>query len=157
MCGAEALLSCPDLVETLLSLLDHVSSVALSRTCSAALAAQRAAIRANPLLLAAAARNADRAFTKTALMGWFALTSTEADALPRTRHHRRGGGYYYLYRDAAFDRAAAVIGARDGLWAERRARRRPWPAAAEPKRPRAWVGGGIASKYRVHSVVLQIS
>lgn len=141
----EVLLSCPDLVETLLCHIDHASSVALGRTCSAARTAQRAAIRANPLLLAAAARNADRALTKTTLMGWFALTSREADALPRAVYARRrpGGGCYYLYRDDAFDRAATVVAARDGMWAERLDRRQSWAKAGELKRPPP-AGGGIA-------------
>ena len=139
----EALMSCPDLVETLLRHLDHVSSVALSRTCSAARTAQRAAIRANPSLLAAAARNADRALTKTALMGWFALTSCEADALPRAMYARTrpGGGFYYLYRDDAFDGATAVVAARGGTWAERLDRRRSWAKKIELKRP--WASGGL--------------
>ena len=46
-------------------------------------------------------------------MGWFALTSREADALPRAMYARRrpGGGFYYLYRADAFDRAATVVAA----------------------------------------------
>ena len=132
----EALLSCPDLVETLIRHLDHTSSVALNRTCSAARTAQRAAIRSNPSLLAAAARNADRALTKTALMGWFALTSCEADALPRAMYARTrpGGGFYYLYSDDAFDHAATVVAARGGMWAERIDRRRSWAKTNELKR-----------------------
>ena len=140
----ESLLACPDLVETLLRHLDHVSIVALSRTCSAARTAQRAAIRASPSLLAAAARNADRALTKTALMGWFALTSCEADALPRAMYARTrpGGGFYYLYRDDAFDGATAVVAARGGTWAERLDRRRSWAKKNELKRP-PWASGGL--------------
>ena len=112
----------------------------------AARAAQRAAIRASPSLLAAAARNADRALTKTALMGWFALTSSEADALPRAKYARArpGGGFYYLYRADAFDRAAEVVAARDGMWASRLDRRRSWAKTNELKRPRrGWVKASV--------------
>ena len=65
----------------------------------------RAAIRGAPDLLVRAACNAG-ALTKTQLMGWFALTSLEADALPRSQYMRlRGPGFYFLYRAAAFDQA----------------------------------------------------
>jgi hypothetical protein len=66
-------------------------------------------------------------------MGWFALTSREADALPRAMYARRrpGGGFYYLYRADAFDRAATVVAARDGMWAEWLDRRRSWAKAGE--------------------------
>ena len=51
------------------------------------------------------ARNAG-ALTKSQLIGWFGLTSLEADALPRSQYVRlRGPGFYFLYRAAAFDRA----------------------------------------------------
>ena len=49
-----------------------------------------------------AADNA-RALTKTELMGWFALSSAEANALPRSQYvGRAGGGFYFLYRQPAF-------------------------------------------------------
>ena len=41
--------------------------------------------------------------TKGAFMKLFALTSKEADALPRTSHRRYGGGSYFLYRGDAVD------------------------------------------------------
>ena len=46
--------------------------------------------------------------TKAALMRLFALTSHDADALPRTAHARRGGGRYFLYREPAVH---ALLGA----------------------------------------------
>ena len=95
----------------------------LERTC----AAERAAVRARPALLALAARNGGRAFTKSALMHWFALTSCEADTLPRSMHARTrpGGGFYFLYHDSAFGGAVALLSARRSTWAKRRASRQP--------------------------------
>ena len=41
--------------------------------------------------------------TKSAFMKLFAVTTKEADLLPRTTHRRYGGGSYYLYRKDAVD------------------------------------------------------
>ena len=46
--------------------------------------------------------------TKAALMRLFALSSHDADALPRTSHARHGGGHFFLYREPAVD---ALLGA----------------------------------------------
>ena len=102
---AEAVLESQDLMSLIMEHLDPTSIVALSRVSSDARAAVRAAIRGTPDLLVKGARNAG-ALTKTQLMGWFALTSLEADALPRSQYMRlRGPGFYFLYRAAAFDQA----------------------------------------------------
>ena len=95
-----------DLAVLVLGGLDPASMVALGRVSRNVRAARDAAISAAPRLLVQAAENAG-ALTKTHLMGWFALTSAEADALPRARYMRRGGGYYFLYRQSAFEQ---VIG-----------------------------------------------
>jgi hypothetical protein len=85
--------------------LDPTSIVALGRVSRNAHTALRAAIRGAPNLLVRVARNAG-ALTKSQLIGWFGLTSLEADALPRSQYVRlRGPGFYFLYRAAAFDRA----------------------------------------------------
>ena len=41
--------------------------------------------------------------TKGAFMKLFAVSSSAADALPRTTHKRYGGGNYFLYRQDAVD------------------------------------------------------
>ena len=41
--------------------------------------------------------------TKGAFMKLFAVSSSAADALPRTTHKRYGGGQYFLYRQDAVD------------------------------------------------------
>ena len=48
--------------------------------------------------------------TKGAFMKLFALTSKEADALPRSSHRRYGGGSYFLYRGDAVDAVLAAGG-----------------------------------------------
>ena len=96
------LLESTDVATLVLGHLDTTSMVALGRTSRGVRAAQRFAIRNSPQLLVAAASNG-YALTKGQLMGWFALCSTEADQLPRTRHKRRAGGYYFLYRQRAFE------------------------------------------------------
>jgi len=101
----KAVLESEDLMSLIMEHLDPTSIVALSRVSRNARIALRAAIRGTPDLLVKAACNAG-ALTKTQLMGWFALTSFEADALPRSQYMRlRGPGFYFLYRAAAFDQA----------------------------------------------------
>jgi hypothetical protein len=56
--------------------------------------------------------------TKRALMGLLALSSQEADRLPRATKPRRGGGVMYLYPVAAVDRAWEVVGGADA-WRSR--------------------------------------
>ena len=102
---AEAILESEDLMSLIMEHLDPTSIVALGRVSRSARTGLRAAIRGAPDLLVRAACNAG-ALTKTQLMGWFALTSPEADALPRSQYVRlRGHGFYFLYRAAAFDQA----------------------------------------------------
>ena len=101
----EVVLESEDLMRLIVEHLDPTSIVALGRVSRDARTALRAAIRGAPDLLVRAACNAC-ALTKTQLMGWFALTSAEADALPRSQYVRlRGSGFYFLYRAAAFDQA----------------------------------------------------
>ena len=97
-----------------------------------------------------AARRAEY-LTKRALMGLLALSSQEADRLPRATKPRRGGGVMYLYPVAAVDRGWEVVGGA-AAWRlrlrersiEQRAietvfgtelRELRWPA---PKRVRLW-------------------
>ena len=102
---AEAILESEDLMSLVVVYIDPTSIVALGRVCRNARTGLRAAIRGTPDLLVKVACNAG-ALTKTQLMGWFALTSPEADALPRSQYVRlRGPGFYFLYRAAAFDQA----------------------------------------------------
>ena len=69
--------------------------------------------------------------TKSALMKLFAISSQEADALPRSAHKRFGGGSYYLYQINAIDTLLANKGMEE--WRRRlhnRGRRpciSPWP------------------------------
>jgi len=107
--SACVVLESDDLASLVTEHLDHTSIVALGRVSQGVRSALRSAIRGSPHLLARAARNAG-ALTKTQLMGLFALTSAEADALPRSQYVRlRGPGFYYLYRGAAFEHALAVL------------------------------------------------
>ena len=101
----EAVFKSEDLTGLILERLDPRSIIALGRVSRNTRTAQRAAICGAPNLLVTAARNMG-AMTKTQLTGWFALTSLEADILPRSQYVRlRGAGYYFLYRAAAFDEA----------------------------------------------------
>eukprot|EP00964_Phaeocystis_antarctica_P129130 scaffold92998_cov61-Phaeocystis_antarctica.AAC.2 len=102
-----ALLESTDVATLVLGHLDTTSMVALGRTSRGVRAAQRFTIRNSPQLLVAAASNG-YALTKGQLTGWFALSSTEADQLPRTRHKRRAGGHYFLYRQPAFEGVLGV-------------------------------------------------
>ena len=140
-----------DLIGVVLGHLDPMSIVALGCINRGVRAAQRVALRGDPRLLVQAAENA-RSLTKTQMMGWFALRSAEADALPRSQYVRRrcSGGFYYLYRQPAFARvlwgdAPLLTGIAE--WEARlrtrregadtlacRRRKRPAPAWAAPTR-----------------------
>ena len=127
---AEAILEGEDLMSLVVVYLDPTSIVALGRVSRNARTGLRAAIRGAPDLLVRAACNAG-ALTKTQLMGWFALTSPEADALPRSQYMRlRGPGFYFLYRAAAFDQALDDCLGSAKEW-EARLRARGSAAAAE--------------------------
>ena len=127
---AEAILEGEDLMSLIMEPLAPTSIVALGRVCRNARTGLRAAIRGTPDLLVKGARNAG-ALTKTQLMGWFALTSLEADALPRSQYVRlRGPGFYFLYRAAAFDQALDGCLGSAKEW-EARLRARGSAAAAE--------------------------
>ena len=119
----EVVLESDDLTVLIVAYLDPASIVALGCVSHSVRTALRAAIRGTPNLLVRAACNAG-ALTKTQLMGWFALTSIEADALPRSQYVRlRGSGFYFLYRAAAFDQALAnFLGSVDEWEARLRAR-----------------------------------
>ena len=94
-----------DLTSIVAEYLEPASIVALGRVSRDVRTAMHTAIRGNPRLLVRAAHNAG-SLTKAQLIGWFALTSLEADALPRSQYVRlRGQGFYFLYRAAAFDQA----------------------------------------------------
>jgi len=103
--AVSAVLESEDVTSLIVEYLDPTSIVALGRVSRDVRTAMRAAIRGAPNLLVCVARNAG-ALTKSQLIGWFALTSLEADALPRSQYVRlQGPGFYFLYRAAAFDRA----------------------------------------------------
>jgi len=55
--------------------------------------------------------------TKGAFMKLFAITSKEADGLPRSSHKRWGGGSYFLYRGDAVDAVLAAGGIKE--WQKR--------------------------------------
>ena len=105
--AVRAVLESEDIASLIAEYLDPTSIVALGRVSRDVRAALRTAIRGAPSLLVRAAGNTG-ALTKTQLMGFLALTSAEADALPRSQYVRlRGSGFYFLYRAAAFDQALA--------------------------------------------------
>ena len=127
---AEAVLESEDLMSLIVEYLNPTSIVALSRVSRDARTGLRVAIRGTPALLVQAACNAG-ALTKTQLMGWFALTSLETDALPRSQYVRlQGPGFYFLYRAAAFDQALDDCLGSAKEW-EARLRARGSAAAAE--------------------------
>ena len=74
--------------------------------------------------------------TKGALMKLFAVSSSTADALPRTTHKRYGGGHYFLYRQDAVDAILADGGM--ATWRDRLSARAAtrqfvaWPPAQPP-------------------------
>jgi hypothetical protein len=120
------LCSCADVYECILRELDPQSAIALSQTCSAAYKLYHAVLDTSPSLLATVASNADRALTKSAIMGWFALTSSEASGIHHAVYLRRAGGVYFLYSGDAFRQAAATVGRQwPGRVALRRARSTP--------------------------------
>ena len=120
--SACVVLESDDLASLVTEHLDHTSIVALGRVSQGVRSALRSAIRGAPHLLARAARAAGT-LTKTQLTGFLALTSAEADALPRSQYVRlRGPGFYYLYRGVAFDHALAVLGSANEWEARLRAR-----------------------------------
>ena len=132
-----------DLASLIAEHLDPTSIVALSRVSRDVRAALRAAIRGAPSLLVRAACNSG-ALTKTQLMGWFALTSVEADTLPRSQYVRlRGSGFYFLYRTAAFGQALAdFLGSAEEWEARLRARgtiATPHGGSVGRKRSPSWV------------------
>ena len=126
---ARVVLESVDLASLVAEHLDPTAIVALGRVSRDVRSSVRSVIRGAPRLLALAARNAG-ALTKTQLMGFLALTSAEADALPRSQYARlRGRGFYFLYRDDAFDHALAILGSADEWEARLHAR-----AVADPFR-----------------------
>ena len=64
--------------------------------------------------------------TKSAIMRLFALSSQQADALPRAMYARFRGGMYYQYRSDAIDTILAIGGMEE--WRKRRSRRTEQPA-----------------------------
>ena len=55
--------------------------------------------------------------TKSGFMKLFAISSKEADALPRSTHKRYGGGSYFLYRGDAVDAVLTAGGIKE--WQKR--------------------------------------
>ena len=126
------ILESEDLMSLIAEYLDPSSIVALGRVSRNTRANLRAAICSAPDLLVKAACNAG-SLTKKQLMGWFALTSWEADALPRSQYVcLRGPGFYFLYRAAAFHQALGnyLVSAKE--W-ETRLRARGSAAATQGK------------------------
>ena len=58
--------------------------------------------------------------TKGVFVKLFAISSQEADALPRAKHLRFGGGHYFLYRADAVDAVLAVGGIKEKAIAAKR-------------------------------------
>ena len=115
----KVVLESEDIASLIAEQLCPTSIVALGRVSRDVRVALRVAIRGAPSLLVRAARNAG-ALTKTQLMGFLALTSAEADTLPRSQYVRlRGSGFYYLYRAAAFELALANVLGSAVEWEER--------------------------------------
>ena len=138
-----------DLASLVAEYLDPTSIVAFGRVNRDIRAALRAAIRGAPSLLVRAASNAG-ALTKTQLMGFLALTSAEADSLPRSQYVRlRGSGFYFLYRAAAFDQALAnFLGSAEEWEARLRAR-----GKATTPHDGGWVGRKRSPKWSQHGRV----
>jgi hypothetical protein len=60
--------------------------------------------------------------TKQVLMGLTALTSVEADLLPREKRFRKRGGYMFLYEPRVVDEAWSIVGGVGG-WRGRLSKR----------------------------------
>ena len=97
-----------DLISLVLARLDPKETSALSQTCRDAHAVLRSTLDTSPKLLVAIARNSTRDMLKLHVMGWFGLTSAEADGLPRLTRPRKGGGFCYLYSRAAYERVPVL-------------------------------------------------
>lgn len=116
-----AVLDHPELSGLVLRHLSPSNVTALARASQTAHKAVADAFDAAPELLGAVARNHSRSLLKAHVMEWFALTSREADQLPRTTHPRRGrgGGFYYLYGTAAHEQVAALYAESDKVYSQR--------------------------------------
>ena len=136
----KVVLESEDIASLIAEQLCPTSIVALGRVSRDVRVALRVAIRGAPSLLVRAARNAG-ALTKTQLMGFLALTSAEADALPRSQYVRlRGSGFYYLYRAAAFELALTNVLRSAVEWEER------LRARGTSTMPRGGTGGWVGQK-----------
>ena len=132
----EQLLNESDVAGLVLRSLDPTSLVALGRTCRGAREAVRAQADASPALLVAVARNSKRSMTKAHVMAFFALSSAEADVLPRVACPRKNGGHYYLYDTAAYEGVPTIYAASGCRYATRMARRRGHAVRAPARPPR---------------------
>ena len=107
--AAQAVLESEDVLSIVHKYIEPEAAVAVARVSRDVRSAQRAVLRADPTLLGRIANNAG-GLTKGRLMGWFGLSSKEADALPRAQYVRRGGGgFYYLYKEPAFEQAQQMF------------------------------------------------
>ena len=110
-CAAgEELFGCIDLVELILTKaqLSPRTFVAVSRVSKA----WNAASRRNERLLVGCAANTT--LTKGMLMGLFALSSAEANRLPRSVRTRRDGGVAYQYQPEQAAAALVLVGGVEG-------------------------------------------
>ena len=96
--------------------LSPASLAAFSRVCQV----WRHVCRTDERLLTSAALT--KPLTKRALMCLFALTSAEADGLPRGMRARYPNGYMYLYAKPGVEGAMRLLGGMEG-WRERVERR----------------------------------
>jgi hypothetical protein len=146
--AGRVVLESEDLTSFIVEYLDPASIVALGRVSRDVRTAMRAAIRGAPNLLVRVARNVG-ALTKTQFIGWFALTSLEADPLPRSQYVRmQGSGFYFLYRADAFDQALSnVLGSAEEWEARLRAR------GTATTRGGWWVGPKRSPKWSQHKRV----
>ena len=117
------LLEQPDTCALVLGHLDPRGAIALGRTCRGAHAAFRTGVADSLQLLATIAGNHDRLLTKAHFMGFFALSSAEADSLPRQVRPRKGGGYFFLYGPSAYDGVPQLYAASGRTYATRVAER----------------------------------
>ena len=91
--------------------------------------------------------------TKGAFMKLFAVTSKEADAMPRSSHRRYGGGSYFLYRADAVDSVLAAGGIKE--WRKRLKLRAEHPCLVGWQQQPDCFRRGFLREERLHTQALQ--
>ena len=145
----DTVLESPDLLAMILSqaCVSPASFVAFGRVCKL----WRGVCHTDERILLAAAHS--QAFlTKGVLVGLFALSSAEADNLPREVRTRKGGGMMYMYSAGAVSVALPLVGGLTG-WVQRLLQRAIQQASIKQTFGPRWRETYRIGTYPCHSVV----